>query len=401
MGAGTHTEVARPSAGKNGKLMLMVAGTAVAILVAGVMVQVMRPPSAFPATETRQAEAAGQSSASDQGTAGRAVGRVNGVNISYAELARECVAREGATILDNLINRKIIQQACDARGIVISEADVNKEISRIAKKFGLAVDQWLQMLQAERKLTPDQYRREIIWPMLALRQLAGADVTITQQDLKKAFVRNYGQRVKAKAIVLDHPRRATDVWEKVRAHPEEFGRLARQYSVDPASRPLEGAIPPIARYSGNTTLEDAAFKLKPGEISSVLQIGPNQYIILLCEGHTEQVVDNMAEVEEILKQELQEEKTQEAVGKVFETLKSEARVDNFLTNVSTGGEKKGVGTVRSGEIRQTGATAPTRTSSQSRPVTNAGATTRSDSPASAPGRASTAPRRLAPPPPSE
>jgi foldase protein PrsA len=403
MGAGTHTEVARQVGGKNGKMMLMVAGTAVAILVAGVMVQVLRPPSAFPAAEARPGAApSGQSNASDQRTTRVAVGRVNGIDISYDELAKECVAREGVTILENMINRKIIQQACDARGIVISEADVSQEIGRIAKKFGIAVDQWLQMLQAERKLTPDQYRREIIWPMLALRQLAGADVTITKQDMQKAFIRNYGKRVKARAIVLDNPRRAADVWEKARANPADFARLARQYSIDPASRPLEGAIPPIARFGGNPTLEEAAFKLKEGEISAVVQIGTNQHIILLCEGFTDQVVENMAEVEEILKQELQEEKTQEAVGKVFAKLKEEARVDNYLTHVSTGGSKEGVASVKSGEIRPVGATAAPRSRTQRSPVSNAdGVAPRSSTSGSAPGRVSTAPRRLAPPPPGQ
>ncbi len=56
-------------------------------------------------------------------------------------------------------------------------------------------------------------------------------------------------------------------------------------------------------------LEKAAFKLKEGEISGVVQINMSQYVILLCEGRTEQVVEKMdAEVEAILRQELEEEK---------------------------------------------------------------------------------------------
>lgn len=410
MGVGTHTTVAKPQTGRNGKWMLMIAGTAVAILVAGVMVQVMRPPPAFPAAETASAaNAAGQSSASDQQrSVQNVIARVRSSDpkrfevVLWDELADECVARHGKEILENLINRKIIEQACKMQGIAISEGEVTQEIVRIAKKFGLTQENWLAMLETERKMSPAQYRRDIIWPMLALRKLAGTNVTITSKDLQKAFERNYGPRVKAKAIVFDKQRHAQEVFEKAQAKPAEFGRLARQHSVDPASRALDGAIPPIARWGGNDALEKEAFKLKPGEISGIIQTGVNQFIILQCEGYTEQVVENISEVEAILRQELEEEKTQQSVAKVFENLKKEARVDNYLTHVSTGGETKAASGT-SGQIKPAGATAPARSKTKRSPVTNAGGVMPADNPpASAPGKISTAPRRVTPPaPPAE
>lgn len=410
MGVGTHTTVAKPQTGRNGKWMLMIAGTAVAILVAGVMVQVMRPPPAFPAAETASAaNAAGQSSASDQQrSVQNVIARVRSSDpkrfevVLWDELADECVARHGKEILENLINRKIIEQACKMQGIAISEGEVTQEIVRIAKKFGLTQENWLAMLETERKMSPAQYRRDIIWPMLALRKLAGTNVTITSKDLQKAFERNYGPRVKAKAIVFDKQRHAQEVFEKAQAKPAEFGRLARQHSVDPASRALDGAIPPIARWGGNDALEKEAFKLKPGEISGIIQTGVNQFIILQCEGYTEQVVENISEVETILRQELEEEKTQQSVAKVFENLKKEARVDNYLTHVSTGGETKAASGA-SGQIKQTGATAPAGSKTKRSGMTNAGGVMPAGNPpASAPGKISTAPRRVTPPaPPAE
>lgn len=414
MGVGTHTTVAKPQTGKNGKWMLMLAGTAVAILVAGVMVQVLRPPPAFPAAEApAAANAAGQSSASDQQrTVQNVIARIRSSDpkrfevVLWDELADECVARHGKEILENLINRRIIEQACKMQGIAISEAEVSQEIVRIAKKFGLTPENWLAMLETERKMSAAQYRRDIIWPMLALRKLAGTNITISDQDLQKAFERNYGPRVKARAIVLDKQRQATEVFEKAQAKGADFGRLARQYSVDPTSRALDGAIPPIAKWGGNDALEKEAFKLKPGEISGIIQTGVNQFIILQCEGHTEQVVENMNEVEAILRQELEEEKTQQSIAKVFESLKKEARVDNYLTHVSTGGDTKGAEAKAGsapGQVKPAGATAPSRSKTKRTGVTNAGGVMPAGSaPASAPGKASTAPRRLPPPaPPAE
>lgn len=341
MSEGNH--VAAPGRNKR-KLALIVGGTAVVLFAAAGLLQVMRPSSAFTADTNAAAGKAsvGKSAAPADPNSWftMRVARVGRDYISMEELARECVARDGEEILENLINRKIIQQACEEQGIEISEAEVNSEIVKIAKKFSLAPDEWLKMLKAERKINPEQYRRDIIWPMLALKKLAGEAVKVSNDDLKRAFIRNYGPRVKARAIVLDNPRRARDAWEKVQANPDDFGRIARENSIDPNSRVLDGQVPPIARYTGNDELEKAAFALKEGEISGVIQVGLNQYIILKCEGRTQATVTDMAEVEDILRQELTEEKSQEQVAKVFERLKGDARVDNYVSGNSTGGARK-------------------------------------------------------------
>lgn len=397
MGEGTQTPVKAPakSSGKTGKYLMLLGGTAVAVVVAGVLVQVLRPAPAFPdAQATTAADQAGRASVGEQKQV-RYLARVNGKMVTWDEVADECMSRYGQEVLDNIINRKIIQQACEAEGVEVTEAQVGEEVVRIAKKFGLGVDHWMQMLQAERNLTPAQYKRDVIWPMLALKQLAGDKVTISDDEIKKAFIRNYGERVKARAIVLDNPRRASEVWEKVRQNPEDFGRLARQHSVDPASRPLEGAIPPIRQHGGSPELEKAAFKLKEGEISGVIQISLNQYVILMCEGRTEQVVDKLdAEVEGILRQELIEEKVQASVAGMFEKIKDNSRVDNYLTGVATGGEKR-PGRSES-PVKQAGGAAPAnkagiikRTGMQ--PGNGAAPSTRSAQP-----RPATAPKRSIP-----
>jgi foldase protein PrsA len=329
-----------------------VGGTALAVIAAGILIQVFRAQPAFPQSGAGKSGAAADPNA--KGKPGEArpgqerLARVNGEYISYDDVASECMLRHGEEVLDALVNRKLIEQACKARGIEISDAEISAEVMKIAKKFNMAVDQWYQMLATERKIAPLQYRRDVIWPMLALRRLAGEEIVVTNEDLKKAFERHYGPRVKARAIVLNNLRHATEVWAKAKANPENFGKLAAEFSVEPGSRALEGAIPPIPRFSGNPELEREAFKLKEGEISAVIQLPTtSQYIILLCEGRTEQVIDDPSRVEAQLRDELKEEKMQEAVAAVFERVKTEARIDNYLTRQSTGGKKK-AGTANAG-----------------------------------------------------
>lgn len=190
---------------------------------------------------------------------------MNGEAVPYDMVARECYERYGAEVLDNIINRMIIQQECERRGVTVTQSEVQQEVVNIAKKFNLPVDTWYQMLQAERGVGKAQYHRDIIWPMLALKKLASTDAKPTEEDMMKAFERDYGPRVKARMILVDgNLRHANQVWQKAVDDPDAFDRLASEVSSDPNTRPLGGAIPPIRKNGGSPQVEKEAFKLREG-----------------------------------------------------------------------------------------------------------------------------------------
>lgn len=332
------------TAAAGGKRWWLVLGGAAGAVVAGVLLmQSWRAQPGQAATEP-----AGQKAPA------KALARVGKDTIPYDLVAAECVTRHGKEVLDDLINRMIIQQACEANNLVVTEEDVTAEVNRIAKRFNLDPQGWYAMLQAERNLSPQQYRQSVIWPMLALRKLAGEQVDITEEDLNKAFVRNYGPRVKAKMILLDRLNQAQECWEAVNKAPAEFEQLAQKYSVDANSRSLGGAVPPIPRFSGSDELEKAAFKLKEGEISGIVQMASNRYAIIKCEGRTEPIVTDIEEVKDGLYDEIKEAKIQQSVAQVFEKLKKETRVDNYLSATSSGPQDRSV--ISGSNIQQTGAT---------------------------------------------
>ncbi len=350
MSEGTHSKAAKS---RTTSWIKIVGGTAVLIAGAAVMIQVFRAePAAAPTGDG--------SGKATLGSTAPALARVNGRTIPYDVVARECFDRIGKEVLDNMINRTIILQEMEKRNLTITEAELNQEVVKIAKRFNLPPDTWYQMLQAERDLSPVQYRRDVIWPMIALRKLAGEEIQVSESDMQRAFQRNYGPRVRVRMIMMDNFRRAGEVWEQAKRNPEEFDRLARDHSIEPNSKALGGSIPPISRYSGNAdnrAVEDAAFRLKPGEISGLIQVGSN-YVILKCEGHTKQVVTDIKEVYEQLYDQLAEEKTQERIADVFDNLKKRTRVDNYLTNISSGGNKTTQTGNYTNKIQQTGTTLP-------------------------------------------
>lgn len=344
------------------KALLLAAGTAVCVLVAGLAFQAFTSSNSGTAAEQPAPGRAQIGPQQRQGEAAAVVTRDGrSIRIPLKDLYQRCAMRVGDEVLDSMINRAVIQLACEGAGVVVTQAEVEQEINRIAKQFNIPTATWLQMLQSERNITPEQYSTDVIWPMLALKKLAGDEVEVTEEDKYKAFARNFGPRVEVKMIMLDNHRRANDVWQKASLNPNDFDRLAREHSIDPTSRAMNGAVPPIAKYSGNPKIEKAAFNLKPGEISGIIQYGHSNFVILKCEGFTEQIVQDIKEVEQQLYADLVEEKVQEGVARLFENLKKTSTVDNFWNHTRTGDIQQVSGQVQPGfnNVRPAAATRPT------------------------------------------
>ena len=121
-----------------------------------------------------------------------------------------------------------------------------------------------------------------------------------------------------------------------KADPENFAKLATEYSEDPATRPMGGLTRPIAKHSGNPEVEKEAFGLQPGEISAVIQL-EGKWIILKCEGQTEPVDTTIDEVRQQLADDIRERKTHLEMAKVFHELESRATIENYMAGTSTAG----------------------------------------------------------------
>lgn len=318
----------KPASKNKARLKAIVSGTLIAVLAGAIGMQLARVKTGQAAEQTEQGTNAQTTTPTHE-----PVGKVNGEAITYEELAKECIERHGAEVLENVIHRKLIQQACSQAGTAVSADEVNTEIVRISKKFGLAQDQWEKMLLAERGLTPIQYRRDVIWPMLALKKLAGKEASITREMLYEAYEDTYGPRAQVKMIVLDNLRRAEEIQKKVAQSPDDFEDFARDYSVESNSRALGGTVPPIRKFSGaHKEIRKAAFKMKnPGQVSGIIQTDVNQYVILKFEGLTDPIEHDRKDVEKTLVEDLRERESQKLVANTFEKIKSSARIDNYLT----------------------------------------------------------------------
>ena len=266
---------------------------------------------------------------------------VNGVDITSDQLATECLARHGGSVLETLVNRRIIEQACQRQGITVSPQDVSGEIDAMARRFSVPRDKWLEMIQQERGITPKQYADDIVWPMLALRTIARGAVEPAAEELQQAFENRFGPAVKARIIACRSRQDAEAVRAKALAAPEEFGALARQHSVDVGSASANGWVQPIRLHSGDAAFDKAAFTLQEGGISEVVQVA-DQFIVIKCEGHLPPSGATLDEVRPQLAEELRERKSRQASSEVFKKLQDATTVENVMNDPAKAGSRPGV-----------------------------------------------------------
>jgi parvulin-like peptidyl-prolyl isomerase len=276
---------------------------------------------------------------------------VNAEPISRQDLGYQCLRRYGEEVLESLVNVQLINEALKSGGIQITDKDVALEIDRIAAKFNLPTDRWLALLREERGFTEAQYRREVVWPMLALRKLSAADVQVTKEELQRAFESEYGPKVRARMIILPTLQKAQAVHAEATADLRKFGPLAKEHCEDPNIAAASGVIPPIGLHMGSPEIEQAAFALKKGEISQPIAVA-NKYVILYCEDRIpEQYVatQNLPLVDKQLTEKLREEKTRRASSQFFAKMQETSKVVNVWSDPAQRKAQPGVAATINGK----------------------------------------------------
>lgn len=306
-------------------------------------------------TKVQQATAVNRADAPQPGASATAPRKnpvaaiVNNEPITREDLADECLMHYGTEVLESIVNRKLIETGCQKRNIVITAEQVQAEIDHLARKFQVGKDQWLKLLEKERGISPERYAQDIVWPTLALRELARDKIQITRQEIDKAFESEFGPAVKVRLIAIEDAAKAKQVHAQAVAKPQEFAGLAKKHSQDSNSASAYGLIQPIRRYLGDPKLEAAAFALKKGQVSKIVQVG-NMHVFIKCEEHIPAAANlDRAKIEPHLVDALRERKLRTSANEVFKQLQAEAVVENVYNDPQKSQQMPGVAAVINGQ----------------------------------------------------
>ena len=107
----------------------------------------------------------------------------------------------------------------------------------------------------------------------------------------------------------------------------DFDRMAQMYSQD-ATRDLGGDWGWIDRKTLSEPLSNAAFGLKPGEVSQVVEVSGNYYL-LKVEGRHDAIVRSLKEVRADIEKKLQQEEAQRLQEHWLAGLRAKAYIKTF------------------------------------------------------------------------
>lgn len=269
----------------------------------------------------------GIGSCGDVPNAGRVVATVNGKPITYGELVRELERTRGASVLLDLLDESLVLAEAEKRKLTLTQQEKDGGLERAAARVGSMRD--LEMQLQRRGIPMDAYRRQIETDLL-LDKIALQEAKVPDQEAaayydahRDEFKR--GARVKARMMLFRDKSSAEAVLDALKEPGADFAGLASSLSEDDATKANGGDMGYFERNDYAPAISDAAFKLKPGQISGLIQ-GPDGWVVLKVEGRKPAGPLAFAEVKEQIRQRLIHDKQQQVRDQWLLAARKKARL---------------------------------------------------------------------------
>ena len=147
------------------------------------------------------------------------------IPITREELGEYLIARYGKERIDFLVNRRIVEMDCQAKGVYVTDGEVDAQLQKDLQALGKGVtvqDFTNQILKRWNK-SLFEWREDVIRPKLALVKLCRPLVQVTPEDLYKAYEARYGPKVQCRMIVFQKDdTHMSAVWNKIKQSEAEF-----------------------------------------------------------------------------------------------------------------------------------------------------------------------------------
>jgi hypothetical protein len=250
--------------------------------------------------------------------------------IYRVELAEHLIARFGAERLEFLVNRIIVERACKARNIFVTDAEVEAQFRADMMAIGphMTAATFQKEILSRYNKSLIEWKEDVLRPKLMLSKLCRPMVTVTEEDLRHGFEGRYGPKVQCRMISCKDMNTALKIWNKI-SHAsnveQAFLEEAKQQYINELAA-TAGHIPPIHKHFGDARVEKEAFNLKPGQLSQLMELTEGQTIMLFCERHIPAESLRRFEDERFaLEKEILEMKLSQTMADVVKKLRQEAR----------------------------------------------------------------------------
>ncbi len=207
---------------------------------------------------------------------------VNGDRITEKEFIARMKEVTGEQVLQDMIDRKVIEDAFVTAGLQLSAEEVAVEIQKMQSRFPSPEAFNDSLVSQGTSLSKLQ---DNIGFGLKLEKLAFKDVQVTEEKLKAFYEQNKARydkplRVKIKEIVAIGKGPAEEAMAALRKEGASFAAVAHQYSISPTSRDYGGQLPemPVSQLQP-MALRGPAATAKVGEIAGPIETEQGWYVI--------------------------------------------------------------------------------------------------------------------------
>ena len=301
--------------------------------------------------------------AADQKAPDEKVAVVNGVIIRQDEFDRELdffvrraapdgqqipdfqLAKIKNDVLESLIDREVLFQESKKKGIEVKADAISDQLKGIKQKYPDEA-QFAKLLK-EMGLTESDVESQIKRGM-AIQQLINTEVAekvkISDEESKEYYDNHpeffkKPEQVRASHILIKVDENATEA-QKTEARKkikevqqklqkgEDFETLAKTYSEGP-SGPGGGNLGYFRRGQMVKPFEDAAFSLKSGETSDIVETRFGYHLIKVFDKQPEKTM-TYAEIKDQLNEHLKKQKLETEVDVYIDNLREGAKIEKFL-----------------------------------------------------------------------
>lgn len=238
------------------------------------------------------------------------------------------VARE--KLLDMLIDEKLQLKKAAELGITATDEEINSEVEN-AKKYFDTEEKFNEFLKGQGMDL--EYFKQSMKKELTIKKLFDKlteKVAVTDEEVKSYYDTHQNEflSVKASHILLDTKEEAEKMLARVKAG-ENFAELAKQNSKDPSAKENSGNLDYFRHGEMVEPFEKAAFALKPGEISDIVQTDFGFHIIKVEDSK----LDKFEEVKEQLKANMISDRENSEYEKLLEEMRKNAKIEKFTKNL--------------------------------------------------------------------
>jgi peptidyl-prolyl cis-trans isomerase C len=248
-------------------------------------------------------------------------------------------------VLDNLINIELLYQQSRKVGTKVDEAEVNAQFEALKKRFPTEAE--FNNAIKNMKLTETVMKSQIsrgISIQRFLDKMTLGKVEVSEEEIKAYYDSHTNLFKKPEQIRASHilikvetgadekdKAKARKTIEKIRQRlvkGEDFGALAKEFSQCPSSA-KGGDLNYFGKRQMAKPFEEAAFALKVGELSDVVETQFGYHLIKLTDKKSAST-NSYKDMKDRIKKNLMREKIRVEVSNYVQELKKTAKIEIFL-----------------------------------------------------------------------